>query len=48
MAKMDRIESLPQIFRQNNLFLLPISRSAYALVKGDGHHRPEVEAQKIK
>jgi len=41
MAKMDRIESLPRIFRENNLFLLPISRSEYAIVKGDGHHKPE-------
>jgi len=41
MAKMDRIESLPKIFRENNLFLLPISRSEYAIVKGDGHHKPE-------
>ena len=41
MAKMDRIESLPKIFSENNLFLLPISRSEYAIVKGDGHHKPE-------
>ncbi|MFI5405571.1 MAG: type II restriction enzyme [Nitrososphaerales archaeon] len=41
MAKMDRIESLPKIFRENNLFLLPISRSEYAIVKGNGHHKPE-------
>jgi hypothetical protein len=41
MAKMDRIECLPDIFRQNCIFLLPVSRSKYALVKGNGHHMLE-------
>lgn len=41
MAKMDRIESLPNIFRQNGLFLLPVSRSKYAIVKGTGHYKPK-------
>ena len=34
MAKMDRIESLPRVFRDNNLFLLPISRKEYSIVRG--------------
>jgi hypothetical protein len=34
MAKIDRIESLPKIFRENNLFLLPISRKGYSIVRG--------------
>ena len=48
MAKMDRIECLPKIFKQNGLFLLPISRSEYAIVKGDGHHNPEQFEQNRK
>ena len=31
MAKMDRYENLPQIFKENNLFLLPVSRKEYAI-----------------
>jgi len=41
MAKMDTLESLPQIFRLNSLFLLPVSRKEYGIVKGKGYHRPE-------
>lgn len=41
MAKMDRVECQPEIFRQNGLFLLPVSRSRYVIVKGIGHHTPE-------
>lgn len=38
MAKIDRIESLPRVFRDNNLFLLPISRKEYSIVRGAGYH----------
>jgi len=41
MAKMDTIESLPAVFRDNGLFLLPVSRSEYVIVKGDGYHELE-------
>ena len=41
MAKIDRIESLPRVFRENNLFLLPISRKEYAIVRGEGYHKLE-------
>jgi hypothetical protein len=41
MAKIDRIESLPRVFRDNNLFLLPISRKEYAIVRGTGYHQLE-------
>jgi hypothetical protein len=41
MAKMDKIENLPKIFRENNLFLLPVSRKEYAIVKGIGYHKLE-------
>jgi hypothetical protein len=41
MAKMDRIESLPRVFKENNLFLLPISRKEYTIVRGMGYHNLE-------
>lgn len=41
MAKIDRLENLPEVFRENNLFLLPVSRKEYAIVKGIGYHRLE-------
>jgi hypothetical protein len=41
MAKMDTIEDQPQIFRDDGVFLLPISRQAYAIVKGNGYHQLE-------
>jgi hypothetical protein len=34
MAKIDTIERLPLVFKQNDLFLLPISRKEYAIVRG--------------
>jgi hypothetical protein len=41
MAKIDRKESLPRIFRENSLFLLPISRKEYSIVRGAGYHNLE-------
>ena len=41
MAKMDRYENLPKIFKENNLFLLPTSRKEYAIIKGIGYHSLE-------
>jgi hypothetical protein len=41
MAKIDRIENLPRVFRENKLFLLPVSRKEYAIVKGEGYHKLE-------
>jgi len=41
MAKIDRIETLPRIFRENKLFLLPVSRKEYAIVRGEGYHKLE-------
>jgi C-terminal AAA-associated domain len=41
MAKMDRLEEVPKIFRDNNLFLLPISRKEYVIAKGKGYHQLE-------
>lgn len=41
MAKIDRIEGLPRVFRENKLFLLPVSRKEYAIVRGEGYHKLE-------
>jgi hypothetical protein len=41
MAKIDRIEHLPRIFKEHNLFLLPVSRKEYAIVRGVGYHQLE-------
>lgn len=41
MAKMDKYSLLPQIFKDNNLFLLPTSRRSYAIIKGEGYHTLE-------
>jgi hypothetical protein len=47
MAKMDTVEDMPKIFRDNGLFLLPVSRTKYAIVRGNGFHSLE-EAEKPK
>lgn len=41
MAKMDRYEQLPKIFRDNNVVLLPVSRKGYVIVRGKGYHELE-------
>lgn len=44
MAKMDSIEdlpNLPNIFRENGLYILPVNRQGYAIVKGKGYHEIE-------
>jgi hypothetical protein len=48
MAKIDRFENLPQIFKENSLFLLPISRKAYAIIKGNGYHKLETIDKKLE
>ncbi|MGI9012272.1 MAG: type II restriction enzyme [Nitrososphaeraceae archaeon] len=48
MAKMDRYENLPQMFKENNLFLLPISRKEYAIIKGNGYHKLEPIDKKLE
>jgi hypothetical protein len=47
MAKMDTMEDMPKIFRENGLFLLPVSRTKYALVKGDGFHSLEASSKPV-
>lgn len=41
MAKMDSIEDIPKVFRDNGVFLLPIDRQQYVIVKGKGYHELE-------
>ena len=41
MAKMDTLESVPFVLRKTERFLLPTSRSEYAILKGIGYHIPE-------
>ncbi len=48
MTKIDTVERLPEIFLKNNLFLLPISRKEFALVKGTGYHTLESIDKKAK
>jgi uncharacterized protein DUF6997/uncharacterized protein DUF6996 len=49
MAKMDTIDDLPRIFKVNGLFLLPIDRRQYVIVKGKGYHcLEEIEGKSIQ
>ncbi|MGI9009991.1 MAG: type II restriction enzyme [Nitrososphaeraceae archaeon] len=48
MAKMDKYDSLPQIFKENDLFLLPSSRKEYAIIKGNGYHKLETINKKLE
>jgi len=41
MAKTDSSKDLPPIFKQLGYFLLPVSGSMYAIVRGDGFHSLE-------
>ena len=41
MAKMDTTSDLPKIFRDNGVFLLPVSRREYVIVHGNGFHSLE-------
>ena len=48
MASMDSERSLPEILRRNDLFILPVSRSRYALVRGKGYHELEDSGEPVK
>lgn len=41
MAKFDTREDLPPIFRENGMFLLPVSNGEYVIIRGEGFHDPE-------
>lgn len=38
MAKIDRYEDLPEIFKKHNVFILPVTNYRYAIIKGKGYH----------
>ncbi len=41
MAKMDSSASLPGVFREHGVFVLPVTNRKYAIVRGQGYHEPE-------
>ena len=44
LCKQDTRESRPQIFKDNNLFILPIKNGTYNIFKGDGYNDiPEIK-----
>jgi hypothetical protein len=45
MAKMDRLEDVPKIFKDNNLFLLPISRKEYLFLTTIAIYVPKIKVQ---
>lgn len=38
MAKMDNSSELPDVFKRNGYFLLPVKNGRYAIVRGEGFH----------
>ncbi len=38
---MDQEEDLPGLFRKYGVFVLPVDRRSYAIVRGQGYHKPE-------
>lgn len=41
MTKIDHEEDLPSIFKRYGVFILPVSREVYAILKGKGYHALE-------
>ncbi len=41
MTKIDEEEDLPSIFKRYGVFILPVSREVYAILKGKGYHALE-------
>ncbi len=48
MAKMDSSKDVPPVMARHGYFLLPISRSEYAIVRGKGFHELEKRSQAAK
>ncbi len=49
LCTLTRREDLPEIMRENNLFLLPIKNGKYVIVKGEGYiDIPEIKSEAIK
>jgi hypothetical protein len=48
LCKQDTRESRPQVFKENNLFLLPVKNGFYNIVKGEGYvDIPEIKKESI-
>lgn len=48
LCKQDTRESRPDIFKENNLFLLPIKNGEFAIIKGEGYvDIPEITTEPI-
>lgn len=45
LAKVDFSRDLPDVLKRNGYFLLPVNNGKYAIVRGDGFHALETEAQ---
>lgn len=44
LCKQDSREQVPQIMRDNNLFILPVKNGEYALIQGDGYFNiPDID-----
>lgn len=49
LCKQDTREERPKLFKENNLFLLPIKNGIYNVVKGEGYiDIPEIHSEEIK
>lgn len=47
MAKVDASVDLPDVFKRNDYFLLPVKNGHYAIVRGNGFHLLEAKGSKI-
>lgn len=47
MAKMDSSADLPDVFKRNGYFLLPVKNGEYAIVRGNGFHVLEAQGTQI-
>lgn len=48
LCKQDTRESRPQIFKDNNLFLLPTKNGFYSIIKGEGYiDIPDIESEAL-
>jgi len=45
MAKMDSSADLPDVFKRNGYFLLPVKNGRYAIVRGSGFHKLEEKGE---
>lgn len=47
LAKMDSSVDLPDVFKRNGYFLLPVKNGEYAIVRGDGFHKLEAKVSHV-